>query len=291
MLVRGKFYLFGGFTTDSTSARVDVYDIAKDSWSRLKDMPTPVNHLNAAIDGDAAWFAGGFKGNNPGKATDEVWKYDIAADAWSAGPPLPEARGAGALAVTGRELHFFGGFKADRNTNCADHWVLSLDAPRAWKRAADLPDARGHLSTAVLHGRIYAFGGQHGHDPTPVDVDSCHVFDTATGQWSAIAKLPIKRSHFESSTIVHHGRIIIIIGGRSNSSTPPRSAVHDITEYEPVTDSWRELGSMPQNLAAPAATIFGDKIIVSCGGLNGTSHPQSTTIIAPLPPDLLKRNP
>jgi N-acetylneuraminic acid mutarotase len=141
-----------------------------------------------------------------------------------------------------------------------------------------------------LNGKIYAFGGQHGHDPKPVDVDSCHVFDPATGQWSAIAKLPIKRSHFESSTIIHDGRIIIV-GGRSNSSTPPRSAVNDVTEYDPATDSWRELGSIPQNLAAPAATIFGDKIIVSCGGLNGTSHPQSTTIVSSLPADLLKRKP
>ena len=290
MVVNGKLYLFGGFTTASTSARVDAYDIAKDSWSQLKDMPSPVNHLNAAVDGNTAWFAGGFKGNNPGKATEEVWKYDIAADAWSAGPPLPEARGAGALAVAGRELHFFGGFKADRNTNCADHWVLSLDAPREWKRAADLPDARGHLSTAVLNGKIYAFGGQHGHDPKPVDVDSCHVFDTATGQWSSIAKLPIRRSHFESSTIVYEGRIIIV-GGRSNSSTPSRSAVNNITEYDPATDLWRELGSIPQNLAAPAAVIFGGHIIVSCGGLNGTGHPQSTTIIAPLVLDSLKRNP
>jgi hypothetical protein len=66
--------------------------------------------------------------------------------------------------------------------------------------------------------------------------------------------------------------------------------VVDLAEYDPATDSWRELGSLPRNLAAPPAAIIGDRIIVSCGARNGTSHPQSTTIIAPLPLDSFKRN-
>jgi len=93
------------------------------------------------------------------------------------------------------------------------------------------------------------------------------------------AKLPINRSHFEPSTIVHNGRIIIV-GGRSNSSTPSRNAVNNITEYEPKTDTWRELGALPRKLAAPVAAIIGDQILVSCGGLDGTSNPQTTTVIA-----------
>lgn len=281
--VRGKIYLFGGFTTSyEASKRVDLYDPVKDGWTRMKDMPSAVTHLNAAVDGNNIWFAGGFKGNNPGKATDEVWKYDLLTDAWTAGPPLPESRGGGALAIARHALHFFGGFKADRNTDCADHWVLSLDDLEGWKRAADLPDARGHLGTVVIGTKIFALGGQHGHDPKPVDVNSCHVFDTMTGTWLGIAPLPINRSHFEPSAIVHNGRIIIV-GGRSNSSTPPRGAVNNITEYDPKTDTWRELGALPQKLAAPVATMIGDQILVSCGGLDGTSNPQTATLIAPWP--------
>jgi len=71
-----------------------------------------------------------------------------------------------------------------------------------------------------------------------VDVNSRQAFDTATGTWSTIAKLPIKGSHFEPSSIVHNGRILIV-GGRSNSSLPPSGAVNNVTEYGPKTDSWR----------------------------------------------------
>ena len=92
-VVNNKIYLFGGFTEElQASNQVDVYDPASDSWTRKKDMPTRLTHLNPAIDGNTIWFAGGFKGKHPGPVTDEVWKYDIASDTWTAGPPLPERR-------------------------------------------------------------------------------------------------------------------------------------------------------------------------------------------------------
>ena len=282
-MIGNKLYLFGGFTHGLVpSPRLDVYDAAGDTWTRLKDLPTDATHLNPAVAGNTVWFAGGFKGRHPGKATDEVWKYDIAADAWEKGPPLPEPRAAGALAAAGKELHYFGGFKADRDTTMGSHWVLSLDGGTEWKAAADMPDPRGHLSVAVVDGRIYALGGQLRHDSNPIDLTACHVFDPATGKWSAIAPLSAPRSHFEPGTLVHNGKIIIV-GGRANSAKPSRGAVNNVTEYDPKTDAWTELGTIPANLLAPAAVIVGDKLVVTCGGLNTTTPPQATTRIATLP--------
>jgi hypothetical protein len=122
------------------SNQVDVYDPASDSWTRQKDMPTRLTHLNPAIDGNTIWLAGGFKGKHPGPVRDEVWKYDIALDAWTAGPPLPEPRTGGGLAVVERKLFYFGGYKADRDTNAGDHWSLPLEGGNVWHREADLPN-------------------------------------------------------------------------------------------------------------------------------------------------------
>ncbi len=95
-VIDGKLFLFGGFTEDlGASSQLDVYDPASDTWTRRKDMPTGVTHLNPAVDGNTLWLAGGFKGPHPGPVVNEVWKYDIAADSWSAGPPLPEPRAEG----------------------------------------------------------------------------------------------------------------------------------------------------------------------------------------------------
>ena len=232
-VVDGKLYLFGGFTDDlGASNEVDVYDPADDTWTRKKDMPTRLTHLDPAIDGKTIWFAGGFRGKHPGPASAEVWKYDIALDGWTAGPELPERRAGGGLAVVGHRLHYFGGFKADRDTTAADHWSLSLDGGKEWEREADLPDPRGHVCAAVLDGKLYALGGTHGHDVTQVDVASCHRYDPATNKWVEVASLPDGRSHFEGSTFVYQGRIVVV-GGRCNSSKPPRGVVGDILEYNP----------------------------------------------------------
>ena len=184
-------------------------------------------------------------------------------------------------------MHYFGGYKSDRDTNAGDHWSLSLDSPtleggKAWEREADLPDPRGHVSAAVLNGKIYALGGDHGHDITQIDVNSCHHFDPATKKWTQIANLPDGRSHFESSTIIHNGRILIV-GGRCNSSTPPRGVVGDLLEYDPQADTWRVVGVLPEKVLAPAAAIIAGRLVVTGGGLNNPRPLTATTRAAALP--------
>jgi N-acetylneuraminic acid mutarotase len=274
--------LFGGFTEDlDASNQVNVYDPGSDSWTRKKDMPTRLTHLNPAIDGNTIWFAGGFKGKHPGPVTAEVWKYDLASDTWTAGPPLPERRAGGGLAVVEHRLHYFGGYKADRDTNAGDHWSLTLDGGKDWQREADLPDPRGHVSAAVLNGKIYALGGDHGHDITQIDVKSCHCFDPVTTKWTEIASLPDGRSHFESSTIVYQGRILII-GGRCNSSQPPRNVVGDVLQYDPHSNKWHVVGAIPEKVLAPAAAIISGRIVVTAGGLNNPRPLTAATWIATL---------
>jgi N-acetylneuraminic acid mutarotase len=281
-VVDGKIYLFGGFTEDlDASNQLDVYDAASDSWTRKKDMPMRLTHLNPAVDGNTICFAGGFKGKHPGPVTAEVWKYDIASDTWTAGPPLPEPRAGGGLVVVEHKLYYFGGYKTDRDTNAGDHWSLSLDGGKEWQREANLPDPRGHVSSAVLNGRIYALGGDHGHDITQIDVPSCHRFDPATKKWSEIAGLPDGRSHFESSTIVYKSRILIV-GGRCNSSQPPRNVVGDLLQYDPDANMWHVVGDMPEKLLAPAAAIISDRIVLTGGGLNNPRPLTASTWIAPL---------
>ena len=282
-VVDGKLYVFGGFTEDLDASReVDVYDPAHDAWSRKSDMPTGVTHLNAAVDGKTIWLAGGFKGHHPGPVTDEVWKYDVAADKWTAGPPLPEARAGGGLALVDGKLHYFGGYKADRDTNSGDHWVLAINGGRDWKSLAGLPDPRGHVAAAVLDGKVYALGGDHGHDKTQIDVPSCHAFDPATGQWSAIASLPNGRSHFESSTL-NYGGGILIVGGRSNSPQPPAGVLNEMLFYDPKANRWTLAGTIPEKVLAPAVGIIGREMIVTGGGLDNPRPLTATTHVAKLP--------
>ena len=109
-VVDGKFYLFGGYEDRvRSSKRVDVFDPADGSWTRIQDLPSAVTHLNAVLDGRTVWFAGGFKDGYKGHAIAEVWSYDLDLGRYAAAPLLPEPRAGGGLALVGRKLHYIGG--------------------------------------------------------------------------------------------------------------------------------------------------------------------------------------
>lgn len=284
-VIDGKLFLFGGFTDDlGASNQVDVYDPASDTWTRRSDMPTGVTHLNPAIDEktNTLWLAGGFKGRHPGPVVAEVWKYDIAADHWTAGPPLPEPRAGGGLAVIGRKLHYFGGYKSDRQTDAGEHWSLSLDGGTSWAAEAEMHHPRGHVAAAVLDGKMYSLGGDHGHDATQIDLPFCEVYDPATKSWKEIASLPDGRSHFESSTIIYRGGILLV-GGRSNSPEPARGVLGELLLYDPEADSWKAVGTLPEKVLAPSAAIVGNRIVVIGGGLNNPRPLTAATHVATIP--------
>ena len=273
-LVRSKVFIFGGFFNEKAqaTARIDVFDPATRSWTRPHDMPVAFTHANAALLGDTIWFAGGFEGDSPGAATSRVWRYDPLRDGWSEGPPLPEPRASGALVTLAGALHYFGGWKADRKTDAGDHWVLD-PGQAAWRRAAPLPTPRGHLAGVVLGGRIYAVGGCQGHDPVPVDVDVVERYDPAADRWEPVAPLPLPRSHIEPGTFVRQNRIVVV-GGRSRPTGRPTLA--DVSEYDPATDRWTALPSLPEPLLAPVALALGDSLLAGLGA-SAVSTPTNAT--------------
>jgi N-acetylneuraminic acid mutarotase len=277
-VVDDKLYVFSGFIDEDLhiAAQVDRYDMATDSWATIGEMPVPTTHLNPVVDGQTIWFAGGFVGDHPGPATNNVWKYSVPTNTWAAGPALPDARAAGTLIRCGRYLHYFGGFLTDRNTTTTDHWRLHIDDPAAtWEAVAALPEPLGHLSSALIDGKIYAIGGQLYHDRDPVDKTSVYRYDTASNSWSALASLPTPRSHAEPGTFVYRGRIIVV-GGRNNAIIRP-SELSTITMYDPPTNTWIALPKLPFTRLAPIAQPFGNEIIVTNGG-EWWNKPERTTL-------------
>ena len=263
-VLNNRIYLFGGFRNAAIQASPEVWvlDPADGSWTRKADLPVTLTHINAVVVNDTVWIAGGFIGDHPGPPTRDVWRYDWRQDRWSLGPSLPAARGSGALAEMAGKLHYFGGYAEDRRIGRGEHWMLSA-GDTAWVAAAPLPKPRGHVSVAVLDGRMYALGGAEIHDPVPVDVPWVHRYDAAGNAWTEMAPLPFARSHFEQSTLVRDGRIVMI-GGRSLPIG--RQAVSDISEYDPATDRWTSIGSLPKPIHSPSAAVIDGRLYVGYGG-------------------------
>ena len=287
-VVDGRLYVFGGFATTSrrrefpVEPRVDVYDPARDAWERAADLPRKITHANAVVVEAAGtapevWMAGGFEGDEPGRAVASVLIYDPRRDAWRDGPPLPAPVAGGTLALVDGALHYVGGFLPDRDTTVATHWRLARGAT-AWEPRAPLPLARGHLSSAVLGGKLYAIGGQIRHDTWPRDLDAVDVYDPARDAWSAAAPLPTPRSHCEAATFVDRDRIVVV-GGRDGTQWPilRRAGLASILVYDPARDRWTEQPGLPVGIESPVARLLGGRLIVTAGALAGDVVPQPET--------------
>ncbi len=268
--VGDKLYILGGWLPGILVAeQVEIYDTLNDTWVYGTPMPIPVTHMGSAVVGSDIWIIGGFTGDdaNPGPAVTAVQIYNTITDTWSAGPDLPNAIASGASTTNGNKIHYFGGLLADRQTDTGDHYVLDLaNIEAGWVTATPLPNPRNHHSAESVNGVVYAIGGQFGHDTSTQDTKLLHGYDPATDQWTKLSDLPEERSHFEPGTSVHNGDILIV-GGRKGSSF-----FNEITQYDPQLNVWTELCVLPENLMAPVAHPFGDRLIVSSGGVNGTSN-------------------
>jgi N-acetylneuraminic acid mutarotase len=268
----GKLYVFGGFVNTALQATVrsDVYDPSTDTWTRIADMPEALTHSAVVTSGQSIWVIGGLVGANPGPSTSHVWKYDIPSNTWSAAPSLPIDRGAGAAVVLGTDIHFFGGASRAAGTNPlidqADHFALSLNGGTSWTTLASIPNGRNHLAGAVLAGKIYAIGGQHGLNEASGQQSEVDVYDAATNSWSQSASLPAGRGHINSSTFVSENRIFVLGGSVQGGSNGFPSA--DALAYDPQTNTWSKLPSLPGARKSPIADIFNGKIVITTGNSN-----------------------
>ena len=291
--INNKLYVFGGYSYPLNGhtpyGRVDVYDVANDTWTRLRDLPRPVNHSGVATDGRYVYFAGGYVANSAQSGaifgSREVWAYDSLADTYTAMPPLPLDRAAGQLVLVGRSLYFFGGTNQERTADTGEHWALALDNQAAgWQVRAALPNPRNHLGAVELGGKIWAIGGQHGHDGALVTQREVHMYDPLTDAWTAMAPLPevvvegksYGRSHIGGSTFVRNGKIVVA-GGEFDHMRP----VRDIVEYDPAGNVWSTLAQLPDTRYSGVARQFGEKLVYATGVTENAELTNTTLIGSP----------
>ena len=106
--VNGVVYAFGGQNAGNegqgNQKRVDRYDPAANTWSRMADMPTARGHITSstfAVAGKVIVGGGTQNGNVPSK---EVAVYDPSANKWTVTTPLPSGRKNPVMGATGGKL-------------------------------------------------------------------------------------------------------------------------------------------------------------------------------------------
>jgi N-acetylneuraminic acid mutarotase len=138
-----------------------------------------------------------------------------------------------------------------------------------WTLTNPLPIAVNHNMAAAANGKLYSFGGQTASATSSPFTDAVYAYDPATGQWSARAPMPTKRS--AGATAVINGKIYVA-GGR-----PPQG--HDFAVYDPAADAWTRLPDLPTQRNHLAVAAINGKVYVAGGRFEAGNTAPMTDIL------------
>ncbi len=297
----GKLYVFGGWDGGKARGAAYEYDPATDKWTKKTSMPRLTHHAALAAANGKIYVMGGFV---PPKDTaipvggawepiDSAWEYDPAADSWKSLPPLPGKRGSAVAAEVGGKIYVIGGATTTEGSKdpffsfFGPSRVLGTNevydpATNKWESRRPMSVPRNHAFSGVVNGKIYVIGGRTGHGfiLSATNTDVVEEYNPVNDSWSVPKeRMPTPRSGGASGS---DGRRIYAAGGEVTTKDLV-GAFKSVEAYDPVTNSWMTLPSMPMPRHGIAGGVIGNRfhlvsgMMQSAGALTFLDPTLSTT--------------
>ena len=156
----------------------------------------------------------------------------------------------------------------NRNSNMAAQGRVQIYnlSNNTWFEGTSMPsgNSRGLGGMAEEGGNLYYAGGVRNSGGTD-HTNKTWRYIPATDQWTQLAPMNHKRSSFP--LVNFHGQLYAI-GGTDGTSTWNRQALDYVERYDPVTNTWTNLSSLPKAMFGWDATVHHDEIIL-VGGYGG----------------------
>jgi N-acetylneuraminic acid mutarotase len=246
-------------------------------------MPRPAHHAALATANGKIYVMGGFVPpqdtqipvGGAWQPIDDAWEYDPAADSWKTLAPLPSKRGAAVAVEAGGKIYVIGGATTVEGskdpffTFFGPAQVLATNdvydpATNTWESRRPMAVPRNHAFAGAVDGKIYVIGGRTGHAfiLSATNTDAVEEYNPVADMWSAPKeRMPTPRSGGGWGT---DGRRIYVAGGEVTNKELV-GAFRAIEAYEPATNSWTELPSMPMPRHGVAGAVIGNEFHLVSG--------------------------
>jgi N-acetylneuraminic acid mutarotase len=281
----GKMYVFAGLIPFwKPKGLVYEYDPVTDHWTKKNPMALPSHHVAFTEYHGKIYAFGGFVYPTSGPAAwvpiNNAWEYDPAADTWKALAPMPSKRGSPVAAVVGDKIYVIGGVSLlpgsaeialGFNTPQASVGTVEEYDPaaNAWRERSPMPTPRNHTTAGTVNGKIYVIGGRVGAAfiSAATDISVVEEYDPSTDKWSAPrSRMPTARSALGSG--VYNGRIYV--AGGEIQDPHMMATFRAVEAYDPPTDSWSIMPSMPVSRHGLAAGVIGNRLILVGGDVQSS---------------------
>jgi peroxiredoxin/N-acetylneuraminic acid mutarotase len=279
----GKMYVIGGWSEGKARGANYEYDPATEKWTKKKSMPRPAHHAALASYNGKIYVSGGFippentqiPTGGAWQPIDDVWEYDPAGDSWKTLAPLPTKRGAAVAVEAGGKIYVIGGAATVEGskdpffTFFGPARVLSTNevydpATNKWESRRPMAVPRNHSFAGAVNGKIYVIGGRTGHAfiMSATNTNVVEAYDPAADMWGGpLERMPTDRSGGGCGT---DGRRIYVAGGEV--TTPELVAAFRAVEaYDPASNSWSTLPSMPLPRHGVAGAVLGNEFHLVSG--------------------------
>lgn len=205
----GNKILFVG----SGSARVDIFDVAANTWSTAELSSERVS-MGIIAAGNKVFFAGGQDGD--GYSSNVVDIYDVGTNTWYLSQLSRSADGL-ATATTGNKVFFAGGNWGVYAASTVDIYNLTTNT---WS-TANLSTPRNFITAVSATDKVYFTGG----DPWTGQASSViDIYDNKTGVWST-SSLQVPRAYHAAVAV---NNVLYFAGGKSSHNTQPMCSVETL---------------------------------------------------------------
>lgn len=188
--------------------------------------------------------------------TRHAFMFDPAAGTWTQLADMPEGVSHAGTTTDGTDIYWAGGFVEDAARTfqifgTVHVWRYRV-ATNTYEPMPPLPEARGAGALQYLDGKLHFYGGEssgQGHDTA-----EHWVLDLAAGSttWVPAAPLPSPRNHLGATVF---GGKLYAIGGQ-HGHDEGLVDVTDVHAYDPASDTWTQLASMPHARGHIAEATF-----------------------------------
>ena len=252
----GRFvYVAGGFERDSrrTTAAVERYDIEAGSWTRVRDLPVPLNHTVAVAYRGSIYVMGGYASRTGlDRATRGFFRYDPEADRWTRLPRAPTRRAAHAMGVIRNRLYVAGGARGGQPLRSLEIYDFRR---RRWSRGPAMRTAREHLAGTVAGGRFYVLAGRAAGRG---NFRLAERYDPRRRRWQRLPAMGKARGGIAAAAV---GRRVVVFGGEE-----PAGTIAEVELYDPDRRAWRRLPDMRTPRHGLGGVARGSRIYAIEGG-------------------------
>jgi N-acetylneuraminic acid mutarotase len=197
---------------------------------------------------------------------------DIVEDSWAPKASMQVARGGLGVAAVNGKIYAIGGDTIAGSSPYTGGIVATNEeydpATETWETKEPMPTPRMNFGIAVYNNKIYCIGGEEiSKDDSKAPLTNVNeVYDPTTDTWETKESMPTPRSDLRANVV--NGKIYLIGGYDPNVHFEPGASTHNEV-YDPATDSWSTKKPLPAPTSNYASAVFGDKIYVIGGFIEG----------------------